>query len=57
MGKELTPVEVTEEMLDAGLEALEPFAYTIPGSDGYDLIRGLPAAYMAMTKKREESHS
>lgn len=48
-------VEVTDEMMDAALAAIEPFALT--SADGYDMLKALPAAFRAMSKKREESQS
>jgi hypothetical protein len=48
-------IPVTPEMVEAGLAAMEPYALT--SIEGYDMERALPAAFMAMTKKREESRS
>jgi hypothetical protein len=42
-------------MIDAALAAIEPFALT--SADGYDMLKALPAAFRAMSKKREESQS
>jgi hypothetical protein len=51
----IDPIEVTDEMIDAALAAIEPFALT--SADGYDMLKALPAAFRAMSKKREESQS
>ena len=39
-------LEVTDKMIDAGLAAIEPFAFT--SMDGYDMLKALPAAFRAM---------
>ena len=41
-------IEVTPEMIEAGLAAMEPFAFT--SMDGYDMEKALPAAFKAMAK-------
>lgn len=48
-------IEVTDEMIDAGLAAIEP--YVLTSMDGYDMLKALPAAFRAMSKKREESRN
>jgi hypothetical protein len=41
-------IEVTPEMIEAALAAIEPFAFT--SMDGYDMERALPAAFKAMSE-------
>ena len=45
---EAEEIEVTEEMIDAGLEAMEPFTFT--SMEGYDMEPALAAAFKAMCK-------
>jgi hypothetical protein len=46
-------IEVTSEMIEAGVEAMEPFSFT--SMEGYDMERALRAAFRAMNRIREES--
>jgi len=43
-------IEVTPEMIDAGLAAMEPFAFT--SFDGYDMPKALPEIFRAMLKAK-----
>lgn len=47
--------EIQPELVEAGLKAIEPFAFT--SMDGYDMPKALAAAFKAMTKKSEELQS
>jgi hypothetical protein len=47
--------EVTPEMIEAGLAAIEPYAYT--SFDGYDMMNALPAAFRAMLKARASENA
>lgn len=51
-GKE---IEVTPEMIEAAMEAIEDCRFT--SMEGYDLLRAIPLVFKAMTKRREESRS
>jgi hypothetical protein len=39
-------IEVTPEMIEAALSAMEPYAFT--SIEGYDMEKALPAAFRAM---------
>jgi hypothetical protein len=43
---EAEEIPVTDDMIDAGLAAIEPFAFT--SMEGYDMGKVLPAAFRAM---------
>lgn len=46
-------IEVTPEMIEAALAAMEPYAFS--SMEGYDMERALPAAFKAMTETFKRS--
>jgi hypothetical protein len=50
---EVSEIDVTPEMIDAGRDAMEEYAFT--SMEGYDMRRALPAAFKAMLRRYEES--
>ncbi len=53
IGAPAEEIEITPAMIEAGLEAFEKCHFT--SMEGYDMLRALPLAFKAMSRKREES--
>ena len=51
---DIPEIEVTPEMVEAGLAAMEPFRFT--SFDGYEMLPALEAAFKAMINRYREPH-